>query len=772
MRLRSSTSLALVIFLSSPNGAITKGHPKLPLHPKFRSHIKCPYADKWLSKGAEEAARELGLDKNGRKLQAESIPIPGSCSYSNAFSGGTSCMNFRGSSWAIAEMEARCAEESGGSFSADECANEAAGWCVTSVLFNKEIANQMMLSPMADCDGNKMACETFIQGTFEVGSLCSEDVSTVLGQDEDNGHSWSTMEVTGEKCILAPGAIGAAHQAGFSSGYSSSCPNTPAQDSPYMWPLKWSADTEFKSMAYGSDEIVYTSRGKTFYSLDNNWKRSDTTYQNGVLRAIGQGPCENPDDESTDKGLIGCNLNQTDNSISTMIHKGNKMYFVSWKDNENNPAQVGELDVTKIEECSMINLAVIGNIRPDWFMDKRGDDTDVQYIGDQHVFYSHEAEGAIPKLVKQWRKKDFASQYFVMSMMGNPPNKLEKKTDAPVEDDVHWPLILNIPGEGFGDDALSVYRNHKLLTEEDDGLFMIVEEFEENGGVCSEVGGEVGPPVLDVHIPSNLEVEEFSWISNEYTFSPVWQVPSEVKSVNMPVTAGPPSKKEITKVSDRVTVESCYDSSAKAIDMSVHFHDVEPTSDGKLPWMSLGYRSSDICSMTPIDGGNTPLVLITHEDEDKPPLCFTTDLVPAAKSMNKSVFESMSSLKKPMEQSSKYMDVSIDAPIMSNMMTKSPRSSFSAEDTVTLNFKQIVDEKPDTMNLMFAIGMTSDLGFHTTRGCFQLDSFPSCPQVSEDINEEENASEDETISSSSIMPNANAGVTLIVASFVATIVAL
>merc|ERR1719329_2100928 len=105
-------------------------------------------------------------------------------------------------------------------------------------------------------------------------------------------------------------------------------------------------------------------------------------------------------------------------------------------------------------------------------------------------------------------------------------------------------------------------------------------------------------------------------------------------------------------------------------------------------------------------------------------------------------------------------------------MTKSPRSSISAEDTLTLNFKQIVDEKPDTMNLMFAIGMTSDLGFHTTRGCFQLDSFPSCPQVSEDIREEENASEDETLSSSSIMPNANAGVTLIVASFVATIVAL
>jgi hypothetical protein len=85
------------------------------------------------------------------------------------------------------------------------------------------------------------------------------------------------------KCILAPGAIGAAHQAGFSKGYSASCPGTPAQESPYMWPLKWSADVESKSMAYGSDDIVFNSRGKTFYMLDKNMKRSDTTYQYGKL---------------------------------------------------------------------------------------------------------------------------------------------------------------------------------------------------------------------------------------------------------------------------------------------------------------------------------------------------------------------------------------------------------------------------------------------------------------------------------------------------------
>jgi hypothetical protein len=149
---------------------------------------------------------------------------------------------------------------------------------------------------------------------------------------------------------------------------------------------------------------------------------------------------------------------------------------------------------------------VVGNIRSDWYMDKRGDDTDVQYLGDQHVFCPDPDDGPTPMLAKQWRKKDFASQYFTMSMLGNPPNKLEQKTDAPAEDNIHWPMILNIPGEGFGDDMLQVYTKHELLTDEDDDLFMLVEKFIESGGECPELRGingneevTVGPPTQEVH---------------------------------------------------------------------------------------------------------------------------------------------------------------------------------------------------------------------------------------------------------------------------------
>ncbi len=62
------------------------------------------------------------------------------------------------------------------------------------------------------------------------------------------------------KCLIAPGAIGSAHQAGYSKGYSASCPGTPAQESPYMWPIACSADTTTQDIAHGSNDVVFKSR--------------------------------------------------------------------------------------------------------------------------------------------------------------------------------------------------------------------------------------------------------------------------------------------------------------------------------------------------------------------------------------------------------------------------------------------------------------------------------------------------------------------------------
>lgn len=90
------------------------------------------------------------------------------------------------------------------------------------------------------------------------------------------------------------------------------------------------------------------------------------------------------------------------------------------------------------------------------------------------------------------RKKDFASQYFTMGMMENNPGKMANGTDVKPEDNVKWPLVLNIPGEGFGDDMLQRYSNHELLTDEDDDLFMLIENYEEIGGACVNIGGGEG----------------------------------------------------------------------------------------------------------------------------------------------------------------------------------------------------------------------------------------------------------------------------------------
>jgi len=395
-----------------------------------------------------------------------------------------------------------------------------------------------------------------------------------------------------------------------------------------------------------------------------------------------------------------------------MLHLESKMYFVDWKSDAD--VAPGEIDASKVANCTMLDMAVVGNIRPDWFMDKRGDDTDVQYLGDQHVYY---ADGAVPKLVKQWRKMDFVSQYFTMSVMANPPNKLAQKEDAAVEDGIHWPLILNIPGEGSGDDNIRVYRNHELLSEEDEEIFKLIENFNALGGVCVEVSVGV-PGSQDAgrpHIPSNLEVDTDSWVSSEITFSPIWEVPTKDASDQLAVSASA-NGKSVLEVSERITVESCYDAPTKMMDMSVNFKGVEPAADGLLPWMAVGYRSSDECHMTPKDGGSTPIILVTQSSEGAAPDVHKTMLLPEAKTGSQSVFASMYASMAPLGDEKDYMGVSVE--------------DLSAnEGTVTLHFKQAVEgENPETMNMLFAIGVGSELGHHSTRGCFQVQLAP-CGEV-------------------------------------------
>lgn len=262
---------------------------------------------------------------------------------------------------------------------------------------------------------------------------------------------------------------------------------------------------------------------------------------------------------------------------------------------------------------------------------------------------------------------------------------------------------------------------------------MLVENFQENGGICVDVGnGEsAGPPILDVHIPSNLEIDPNAWFSNEFTFSPYWiPATADAGSSTSDMSSSVISTKSITEVSDRVTVESCWDESSNAIDMSVHYFDIEPTDAGTLPWIALGFRSSDVCAMTPPNEGTTPLIIITHRSGDSNPEVYSGELTPEAKGMSQESFVAIYQSLVPLDESTGYSSVSLNAPMVD--LSAAVESSISDGDTVTLNFKQVVGEKPDTMYFTYAVGASSQLGVHTTRACFELTDFTSCSQSSND----------------------------------------
>jgi hypothetical protein len=294
-----SLSLALIVVtggvdvdVSLSASSITGGNEELPpdhppppppppsmvMHPtlaKFSSQLRCPYAQEWLTKGAHKAAIDLGLTSQDNKIDTThalknddnehnlhmlnrrrrvlqeaqeaqaTTTVMGSCSFNNQWTGDT-CIQFRGEGWTADSMLERCNVESSSTWSEEGCTLEAAdqnqaGWCVKIVEGTDKIAieaTSMMITAMSDCSGNKMACETFIGGIFEYSS--SGCASEIKGEGEGGGSSSTTdyassMTPPDNSCMLAPGAIGAAHQAGFSNGYSSTCPGTPAEGSPYMW---------------------------------------------------------------------------------------------------------------------------------------------------------------------------------------------------------------------------------------------------------------------------------------------------------------------------------------------------------------------------------------------------------------------------------------------------------------------------------------------------------------------------------------------------------
>lgn len=547
----------------------------------------------------------------------------------------------------------------------------------------------------------EQACTNFMGGTFAAVGSCDtsasgdkDDTSGGAEGDESGmshgGKGWSMGEAS--ICSIAPGAIGAAHQAGNSPGYRSDCSGTPGESSPYMWPLKWTAETMWQSMPFGSDEVAYKSTGKVYYQLDKNWKRMDRYTEEGQLRAI-----FDPNNERVA-------------TRTTVLHRGGRMVFIKW----GNGTDTME-DITNIAECSWTNLQVVGNIRPDWFLDGRGDSTDTQYLGNQHVFYASDA----PRLVKQWRKKDFASQYFTMSMGENPT------TD---ENGIHWPLMMNVPGEGFGDDSLIVYRNHAELTDDDDGLFLIDEAYMSAGGECPLRAEGGGPPTDREHIPSNLEVDE-GWISNQYTFSPVWVPPIE-EVVEEEYTNDLNDPLALTQAGDEVTVASCFDPIENEVHLTAMFEDIR-TDDGNIPWLALAFREDEDCLMNPRDGGDTEVIFILADDDGQVSATHGP-MSPSARRMGRGTeADDILGAQVPLDEAIGFShgSVSIEDDIVSLHFRRTMEPT--TPTGVAISRSSEVDP-PQVMHLTYAVGTRQELGYHRVRKCFEVTEFPLCGRMREE----------------------------------------
>jgi len=645
----------------------------------FSTKLRCPFAKVWLKHGPHRAAEMLGLGVphsygTGRRLDET---IWGTCTYTNPFAGGDTCMELHGASWTDDTAAERCANAMGsvaGTLAKDgRCtiSSETAGWCSTAG--GSEMTHTVLSNSASTCEAAASACVTWSQGIFVVAGQCAEEddrqgnISDAVQSDDWSGFSGGETPA----CSIAPGPIGAAHQLAQSPGYSINCNNTPAQQSPYMWPLRWTANVEAKSLGYQTDEVQYESRGRVWYMLDKNWKRFDTWYERGVQRAIGQSPCEKDNVDTSSTAALACNRSGSANS--TMLHRGSKMVFIDW-------AQDGT-----ISNCTWLDMGPIGNIRPDWFMDNRGASTSVQYLGNSHVYYLGE-----PRLVKQWRKKDFANQYFTMSMQANPG-----------PDGTHWPLILNVPGEGFGDDFLQHYYGHRHLEESEADAFLLDEIFVASGGSCpqSASSGTDGPPTGQAeHVPSNLEVEEVSWREIVYTASPVW-TPPEVEPSSMETG----SQRGSVEVTAGVHVDTCWDAQVGSVRIAMRLSLATPA------WAAIAFRETEECLMTPRGGGDGEVVFAQPDNDGNYAMSFGA-LPPSLKVFNADATSEFEDGLTPI----------VDAEGFDNSL-----ASYSNGHLV-IGFARSYDTKPSALHLTMASGIDAKVSYHSTRECFEVTDIPEC----------------------------------------------
>jgi len=617
----------------------------------------------------------------------------GACNYQEPFGKTDQCVQLSGDGWSSTNAASYCNSVMDGMAQGTVAAGEQCklfsdakygGYCLVNEGPMSEMMPMVMSPPMmGTCEAMESSCKMWYKGTFVKGGICGGETngnsyvngetngnSYVNGEtngSDTNGHSMSYSDeddvkkaAPAERCTIAPGPMGGAHQMAGSVGYAVDCEDAPAKNSPYQWPLRWAVRQKTNSFYADKRGEGYNTVTDVYYDLSKNYKRSDTVEFSGSMAQM-----EWFDYEDVTK--------------QTILHRNNEMVFITSYKNET-------------QTCSKMDLGVVGNIRPDWFLDDRGTLTSAQYIGNEHVYYQNK-----PTLVKKWRKKDFADMYFVMSMAAEPD---------PENDNVHWPLIRNDPGEGIGPDALHEYSNHRLLTDDDDYLFHIDKDMD-----CPVVtsGSSDFSDFMKEEIPSNLNVPEAGWFNLVWTGSPDGPaLPPNLEDELCDAGAGSSTgeTKELPGMApldgSDGTLHYCHNGDNVHIKLS--FATPEPV------WAAVGVRPGEICRMTPANVG------IVHEEAVGNGMDYYFGDLPGSLRMSTSALLEV----KEEDMADPNEIESVSHSFVDGVMTFEFMRSLEGLG---------LDSSTKTIPISWAIGNSSVMGYHKVRSCMILEDVPNCSDV-------------------------------------------
>merc|ERR1712151_702259 len=179
----------------------------------------------------------------------------------------------------------------------------------------------------------------------------------------------------------------------------------------------------------------------------------------------------------------------------------------------------------------------------------------------------------------------------------------------------------------------------------------------------------------------------------------------------------------ITKASDHVQIESCHDTINNNIQLEITYTNLK-TSENKLPWVGLAFRTNEECTMFPKNGNDkngTESILMFQNDNNN-------GLIPYQYYITRDTMSIASPSSTTESSSYKSIPLSNITSTYSNIKVYSNQEN----DSVTLSF--IKNDIPmNAMHLTYAIGTSNQFGYHNERTCFTVNSYPPCSASNSNI---------------------------------------